>query len=333
MDHYAVKSPLLLVVFNRPEQTRELFDVVAQVEPQFLYVAADAPRESKRGEALLCKKTLAIFDAIDWPCRIMTKVNKVNLGSYSNIPKAVDWFFENEEEGIVLEDDCIPSVSFFRYCDVLLSRHRSEKRIMWINGSNLGYERDGAATYGYSSYTVSWGWASWRVSWQMFGGEFRHGPKPLTTKSIIKRRFSKSLLRNVFWRSVFDYAYRVRNWDYRFLLTMWANDGVACTPFVNLVRNVGFGIDGMHREKADDPRGHIPEKLIFGTIDSPIGEAEADQNVDWYMEEKLHWIGYGRALRFCVASRLPYARPIFRYMKHRFLKMYSGPRKLGGKHR
>ena len=108
--------PVLFLIFNRPDTTKQVFDAIRKARPKRLYVAADAPRVEKEGEAALCQQTRAIIKQVDWDCEVQTLFREENLGCQKAISSAIDWFFEHEEMGIILEDDCLPSPSLFSFC-------------------------------------------------------------------------------------------------------------------------------------------------------------------------------------------------------------------------
>lgn len=305
---YRVRSPVLVIVFNRPHETRAVFDALRAVQPKRLYVAADAPRQNKHGESAKCMETLGIFKDVDWPCEVFFKVNDHNLGSHTTIPQAIDWFFDREEEGIVLEDDCIPSTSFFRYCDELLERYRNDPRIMWINGSNVGFKgNDTELTYCFSIYAISWGWASWRRAWALFNGHYRTTVGRAELNDILRRNVGYSILAELYWRCIFNYAYTIKNWDFRWLNAFWGNGGLACTPTVNMISNIGFGVAGMHRARRNDPRGHIQAEEVFGDIKGPKKMAPYGI-LDDFLNRRLYKIGPFSISKVFLASRAPWLR-------------------------
>lgn len=317
---HETKSPVLFIVFNRPNETRAVFDALRAARPKRLYVAADAPRKNKPGESTRCAETLSIFEEVDWPCEVFLKINEHNLGSHTSIPQAIDWFFDNEEEGIVLEDDCIPSVSFFRYCDELLERYRDNERVMWINGSNIGYKNgEQKPQYLYSAYAISWGWASWRSAWSMFRPEFRQSmPRAQVASALQYGLGNSSLTTWLHWKYTFEYAYSIKNWDFRWLLAMWAHRGLACTPTVNLIRNVGFGIEAMHENKENDSRGHIKENEITGEFPDPV-IMSISPSLEAHLNRNLYRIGVASITKLFIAAKLPMVRNTYRKVRRRAL--------------
>ena len=119
-EPYDIKSAVLFIIFNRPDTTKKVFDQIKAGKPGRLYIAADGPRMNRPGEEVLCRQTREIINDVDWPCEVKTLFRQTNQGCKEAVSSAIAWFFENEEEGIILEDDCLPNNSFFRFCDTLL---------------------------------------------------------------------------------------------------------------------------------------------------------------------------------------------------------------------
>ncbi len=160
------QTPILFLIFNRPDTTKRVFESISRVKPTKLYIAADGARKNKVGEVLLCQETRNIIELIDWECEIKTLFRTENLGCKIAVSSAIDWFFENEEQGIILEDDCLPHPSFFGYCETLLNYYKDDLRIGHIGGDNFqkGKKR-GEGSYYFSQYYFIWGWAIWKLAW------------------------------------------------------------------------------------------------------------------------------------------------------------------------
>lgn len=311
---YQSERSVLMIVFNREQETRRVFEAVRKVKPRRLYVAADAPRPNKPGETERCTRTLAVFENIDWPCELFRKVNTTNLGSHTAIPQAIDWFFENEEAGIVLEDDCLPVDDFFRFCDTLLEKYMDDDRIMWINGSNLGYE-SGGSDYYYSAYAISWGWASWRRAWHLYDRNRTAPAGGIDGDALIRYAgYSGPVL--LYWKYIFRYAYAIKNWDYRWTYAMWSNGGMACTPAANLISNIGFGTDGIHGGSKSDSRGFMETKSL-GDLNHAPEIVAPSVNLDRYLNRALYRIGFFMILKIYIAFRFPDFRNMLRKMMGR----------------
>src|SRR3954469_1056167 len=165
-----LKTPVLLIIFNRPDTTRAVFEAIRQARPPKLYVAADGPRPNKESDAIRCELTREIINDVDWDCEVHTLFRETNLNCGVAPSSAFTWFFENEEQGIILEDDCLPSQSFFWYCEELLDRYKDDSRVMHIGGNNFldGWHKDKDYSYYFSRSGHIWGWATWRRAWQKF---------------------------------------------------------------------------------------------------------------------------------------------------------------------
>jgi len=164
-----LRTPVLFLVFNRLDTTKKVFQVIKKAKPPRLYIAADGPRETKEGEAERVKAVRDyVMSNMDWECEVKTLFREKNLGCGKAVSEAITWFFENEEMGIILEDDCLPTQSFFWFCEELLIRYKHEEKIMQINGSSFLPNIDIKESYFFSKYNHIWGWASWRRAWKHF---------------------------------------------------------------------------------------------------------------------------------------------------------------------
>ena len=154
-------TPILFLIFNRPEVTFAVFEQIQKIQPKYLFIAADGPRNYKENE--LCKATRDVVQKIDWDCELKTLFRNENLGCAKNVSSAIKWFFDHVEKGIILEDDCYPDLSFFSFCEELLNYYDNNDRIMAISGFNaqLGIKRT-KHSYFFAEIPLVWGWATWR---------------------------------------------------------------------------------------------------------------------------------------------------------------------------
>jgi hypothetical protein len=164
-DGISLNTPVLILLFNRPGATKILYERIRQVKPKFLYIACDGPRESVLGEALIveCVRDLSL-SLIDWDCEVKTLFRDDNLGCKYAVDGAVKWFFEHEKEGIILEDDVIPSKEFFFLMEEMLEKNRDNKNISSLSGRCEGFHREhqNLSEPFLSAKFWCWGWASWR---------------------------------------------------------------------------------------------------------------------------------------------------------------------------
>lgn len=241
------KTPILFLIFNRPDTTRQVFSVIREIKPTRLFIAADGPRADRSGDAKLCKETRQIIKEIDWPCQVQTLFRDNNLGCKIAVSSAIDWFFDQVEEGIILEDDCLPDPSFFPYCSALLEKYRNRDNIMLISGTNLlGKWKEDKQSYHFSVYGGIWGWASWRRAWKKYDVEMKDWPDQETKQAIRKFMGSQKQYKERAFR--FDRVFRgkIDTWDYQWSFTRLKNQGLSIVPAVNLVKNIGFGTEATH---------------------------------------------------------------------------------------
>jgi hypothetical protein len=242
-----LKVPVLFLIFNRPASTQRVFDAIRQAKPSRLFVAADGPRDNRSDEAERCEQTRRIIDTVDWDCEVTTLYREKNLGCRDAVSSAIDWFFTNVEEGIILEDDCLPSQSFFGYCQELLEYYRNDMRVMQICGSNLlkNWDRNGHS-YFFSNYGPVWGWASWRRAWEYYDVDMKLWPEIREKK--LYEDFSLSCGEAEYRRNIYDKVYsgEINTWDYQWGFAKMISCGLCITPEINLIRNIGFGVDSTH---------------------------------------------------------------------------------------
>jgi hypothetical protein len=241
--------PVLLIVWRRPDVLCRVIDALRQVAPSRVFVACDGPSQDRVGESEKVSETRRVIEEqIDWPCQVHHLYSETNQGCRDGVSRAISWFFGHVEEGIILEDDCVPHPSFFCYCSELLERYRHDSRIMSICGSNFQEGRiRGKASYYFSIHGDSWGWATWRRSWALYESaqdnwlSFRDEGR---LEDVFPIRAERA-----YWREILDRLFieGTRNtWDYQWWLACWMNNGLHAWPNVNLVSNEGFNSDGTH---------------------------------------------------------------------------------------
>lgn len=279
-------TPILFLIFNRPVTTRKVFDEIRKVKPTRLYIAADGPRESVVGERQKCDEARAVTEKIDWPCKVMRLYRNKNLGCKKAVSGAIGWFFKNVEEGIILEDDCLPDQSFFRYCEELLIRYRHDDGVGIINGNNFSQKKHLNYSYYFSFYLQMWGWATWRRTWNNYDLEMKKWPQ-LNKENWLGGLFSK-WTQSVYWWSIFDSTYRgkVDTWDYQWVFSSWVRNYLNITPRVNLVKNIGFGRDAAHLRKTRKKYIAKRYKMAF-PMAHPL-EIERNVSADKFEEESLY---------------------------------------------
>lgn len=246
-------TPILFLIFNRPDTTKQVFQTIRKIKPERLYVAADGPRNNDANEVTLCQETRAIINKVDWQCEIKTLFRDSNLGCRKAVSSAIDWFFENEEMGIILEDDCLPNQSFFLFCNELLIKFRYDKRVMMIGGVNFISDKTEhfQHSYFFSKYTLIWGWATWRRAWQYYDVNMDAWEK--MRKNSNREALLNQLNSSSHWHKIFDLVYKnkINTWDYQWTFACWSQNGLSIIPKVNLVSNIGFDKNSTHTNKKD----------------------------------------------------------------------------------
>lgn len=242
-----MKTPILFIVFNRPDATAQVFSAIRKAKPKKLFIAADGPREKVAGEKDLCDKVRDIVENVDWPCEVKRLFRSKNLGCRLAVSGAIDWFFNNVEEGIILEDDCLPTQSFFKFCTAMLSKYHRDESIMHISGSNFQRpENKINNNYYFSKYVHVWGWASWRRAWKKYDVGMKDWPR-IKAQDKINYVFN-SVLEREYWYTILESVFqgKIDTWDYQWVYSIWKNRGGAITPCVNLIENIGHGKNSTH---------------------------------------------------------------------------------------
>ena len=232
-------TPILFLIFNRPETEQRVFEVIKKIKPAELYIAADGPRKGKESENEKCLRARKIIDnGIDWKCNVHKLYRVENLGCKIAVSSAIDWFFDNVDEGIILEDDCLPDPSFFAYCSELLKKYRYESNVMHIGSNNFqdGINR-GDGSYYFSKYSHIWGWATWGRAWKKYSiNTIVDRERYLNS---VNTKFS-NILEKIYWESLFWCVNHnlLNTWDIQWLFSIWLNNGICISPNKNLVINI-----------------------------------------------------------------------------------------------
>lgn len=275
-----LETPILFLIYKRLDTTQKVFQQIRKIRPKYLYIAADGPKTEE--ESLICQQVRsAVIENIDWDCQVKTLMRSQNLGCGKAVSSAIDWFFENVEEGIIIEDDCFPDLSFFNFCEKLLAYHREEEKIMTISGNN--FHKNTSFTnksYYFSAYAHIWGWATWRRAWQKYNFNMT------SLDSFLKQeKLSEVFHREKewkFWTSCLlqTKAKEIDTWDYQWFYSIWHSQGVSITPNNNLVQNIGFDGKGAHMKPQDMVWAYIDCASIDNIIynDHIIIQKKADQS-------------------------------------------------------
>lgn len=237
-------TPILYIIFNRLDTVKQTFPQIRKQQPIQLFIAADGPRITREGEAEKCAAVREwVMGQIDWQCDVHTLFRDENLGCGKNVSAAITWFFENVDAGIILEDDCLPSDSFFSYCAELLDYYKSDERIMHIAGSNHLIDSGLDESYWFACVQHCWGWASWKRAWKNYSFNVDDYTNVLTRNKY----FSVSPVKK-YWEAIFLQMaeHKIDTWDYQWTFHITRNNGLCINPTKNLVTNIGFTAEGTH---------------------------------------------------------------------------------------
>jgi hypothetical protein len=277
-----MKSPILFLVFNRPDVTKRVFLSIKNAKPPILYIASDGPRLSEIGERDKVEDIRSyLLKNIDWNCEVKTLFRDNNLGCKVAVSEAINWFFKSEKEGIILEDDCLPSQSFFDFCEDMLEKYRDDLRVWHISGNNFQNQKQyNNHKYYFSKIPHIWGWATWSNRWDAYDVEMRSFDslpgKTAVSDFFVDRRQAD------YWLKLLENhcAERVDAWDFQWSYTCFINNGLSINPNKNMVTNIGFGVDATHTKFEDKRVSNLKSFDIQFPIDkmknvSPVYDADA----------------------------------------------------------
>lgn len=260
-----LQVPVLLIIFNRPETTRKTFEAIKKAQPAILYVAADGPRNEE--EKKLCDSARKLTEEINWDCKIHRLYRDVNLGCKDAVVEAINWLFEKEEKGIILEDDCVPDESFFNFCSTMLYNYKDEKTVKSISGTNFLFgSYDHTDDYFFFNYTMMWGWATWKRAWQEVDWSVPFDKQNIADKinqTYTNKKFSVWISNLI--SHFYDNFETIKDiWDIHVLTTYLLNDGLQIIPSKNLIKNIG--IEGTHNFKDSNAMNALTKTIVIENL-------------------------------------------------------------------
>ena len=300
-----MKSPVLLIIFKREDTTRRVFNRIREAQPPRLYIAADGPRADREGEREACERTRQVVANVDWPCEVHHLYRDQNMGCGRGMSSAISWFFEHEEQGIIIEDDILPHIDFFRYCDEMLDRYKNDERIQMVAGCNYFYDGyESTEPYYLSTFACIWGWATWRRVWSTYSFDVNE----LSTEDI-RRKIMLSMPQGAdsYFLQVYDQMchHLIDTWDYQFVLNQIYYNRYSISPFTNMIENIGMGdINATHTTAENlmvaNHKGRSPYPFEHPAIVSPSAEVD-----------RVAMINSGQYLRSDIMLQQMMQQPIF----------------------
>jgi len=299
------REAVLLLAFNRPEATARVFERIRNARPPRLYVAVDGPRASRPEEAALCAEVRRIATSVDWPCELQTRYRDTNLGVKRSVSDALDWFFACEERGIVLEDDCLPSASFFTFCETLLERFQDDPRVFAIQGTFFGASSEPRSSYLFSKMFHMWGWASWADRWRRVRIDGFDAAGVARALSEDRWLGGSALIRD-YWLDVLarQAAGALDSWGYPTMFHCFREKLFNVTPTTNLVLNIGTGAAATQTAGFDLG----PHHTEAGEMAFPLTDAARYEGADGMLPFEHRWriqLTWWRLLRQVLHYRYP----------------------------
>lgn len=259
--------PIVFIVFNRPDVTARVFDEIRRIKPVKLLVVADGPRVDHQEEAEKCAIVRSIVESVDWPCEVLRNYSDFNMGCRKRVSSGLGWAFDQVEEAIILEDDCLPDKSFFHFCEQLLTYYRNDERMMHIGGANFQFGTiRGDGSYYFSHLNHVWGWATWKRAWKFYDVAMTSYPHFSEHHNLNHVLPDKEMQRA--WLKSFKQVYdnQLDTWDYQWTYAIWQQNGLSITPNANLVSNIGFGCAATHTIDSDNPFAGVSLESIVDLV-------------------------------------------------------------------
>lgn len=334
MNNFSV--PVLFITYCRPDTTIEVFQQIKLLKPNKLYIAQNIPKKDKIREIEKWNQVRDIIESVNWDCEVHRLYRQEHLDVKTSISTAINWFFEHEEMGIILEDDCVPHQSFFWFCKELLERYQNDKRIMMISGTNYLFNNvEMTESYYFSRYYPIWGWATWKRAWLLYDITMSEWPR-IKSINYLSSIYCHTNIAN-FLQNGLDKAYNnlINTWDYQWVYSCIINHGLAICPKYNLISNIG--ITGTHTKK-----GNVAGKFHFMPVQSiesstmvhpknVMPNTNLDNQcfneittVDIFSRGFSIWLGFIQAL---YKMRFLFPCSLKQKVIRKFNKYYSNPKK------
>ncbi|MEZ6093036.1 MAG: glycosyltransferase family 2 protein [Pirellulaceae bacterium] len=276
--------PIAFCFYNRPEQTQQVFSEIRNIAPRELLLISDGPNSNRAGDTEKVLRCREVVKQIDWDCSVRRCYSVNNLGCRIRMSSGLNWAFQHAESLIVLEDDCLPSRSFFTFCREALERYRDDESVFMVSGDRFLPTLDGSQAYR-SKWAHIWGWASWSRAWQFYDLELQDWPQRAQTNWLQEWCDRETEVEH--WRSVFDQVHQsaIDTWDYSWMYTLWSQNAHCVIPPKNLVTNIGFAHDATHTVDPDSALANLPRHELQNVV-WPSG-TERDLDADCWTFDNI----------------------------------------------
>jgi hypothetical protein len=254
--------PILFITFNRPDTTSRVFEAIKSIAPEKLYVFSDAPREGNLDDLQKVSQVRELFKDIDPNTKIETNFQSQNLGCAKGVTAAINWAFEKEDQLIILEDDCLPSKSFFLFCKTMLEKFRDDSSVMHIAGTRWNDEHGDDTSIHFSSIGHIWGWATWKRAWSKYDFTIKDWRDNMDK---VKARFSSKVSRQ-YWKEIFKGIHTKQEkhtWDYQWQYTLFKFGGLAVMPDKNLISNIGLLGTHTHSSTSEEKNKYLYNRTVY----------------------------------------------------------------------
>lgn len=292
MNQKLFNTPILFIIFNRPDTTQKVFDQIKKIKPNKLFIAADGPRPENPTDKVKCAQTREITTQIDWPCELKTRFLDENLGCGIAPSAAISWFFEHVDQGIILEDDCLPNQSFFHFCQITLNHYKHDTRIFHIGGTSYQHliKSNISSDYYFIRVPRIWGWATWARAWKKYDFNLSTFPNFKNNK-VIQNIFREEILQTR-WLATLHHLHtylqtdpKPNVWDFQWTYTILSQNGLCISPVKNLICNIGFRTDATHTTQEDPLLSNQPtEEININNISHPIFITPDKKDELWVMQ-------------------------------------------------
>lgn len=304
------KIPVLVLIFNRPKKFERIIKSLRKIKPKKIYIFANGPRDQYLKDIKLCIATRKLINKINWNCKIHTNFQKKNLGINLGIYTGISWFFKNVKFGIVLEDDCIPNLSFFKFVNALEKKYSKNKSIGIISGNNF-LKNKSKYDYFYTKWSFTWGWATWRRNWNSFDFKLRFWKNYRKTDDW--KKLNKDFNQYKTFTHIFNFSLNINkidfiSWDYRWMLHLWFKKLINIVPKHNLVKNIGFDSDATHTFKKNNNLNLRVKNLKFPLTNT--NRMQIDKNFDdqifykVYYSKKNFFLEYLKNIKFLTLNKI-----------------------------